>query len=99
MEPNQDPWSSEDQQTTKIKEEAIKTEKKSILPILSLIFSIIMPVVGLVLSIITLHLLKLNEKTEGRKLALTGLIISISILVLSIIFIILFFVLGLSLIF
>ncbi len=89
MDPNEDPWATrgEVQEKSKYK----KGQRESKLPLLAIIFSVLFPPAGLVLSIIALNLFKEQPEFKGKKLAVIGLIISIAILVLSVIFIILAF--------
>ena len=92
MDNSQDPWADTNKEPITEKQESKKQEEKQTLPILSLILSVIASPVGLVLSIITMHLVK-EENVMGKKLAKFGLIISIIILSLSVVAIILLFVL------
>ena len=77
MDNEQDPWTETEKEPIIREQEGKKQEEKHILPILSLILSILVSPAGLVLSIIALHLLK--EEKE-KKLAKIGLIISIVML-------------------
>ena len=101
MDPNQDPWEHDTSQRKlpKINEkrsdkkyepthDTIEThEKSSLLSIISLILSIILPPIGLILAIIILK--KNKDEFKGKTITKTALIISIVIFVVSIITIIL----------
>ncbi len=97
MNNSKDPWEEDNTQVEKTKQIMPKRinknqvqEKNSVLSIIALICSIIAPPLGLVLSIISLHILKGNPNLKGKKFAKLGIIISIVITSLAIAVIILF---------
>jgi len=62
------------------------TEKKNILPVLSLIFAFVFPIIGVILGIIALSEIKKNPNLKGRKLAIAGIVISCIFIIFNIIF-------------
>ena len=79
MDNSQDPWGTpqeekkEERQVQKFKESTERSEPKtSKLAVLSLILSIIIPPLGLALSVISLHLIKGSPNLKGRNLAITN---------------------------
>lgn len=90
MDQYQDPWIQES-----TKKEA--QEKVSITGVLAFIFSILIPPAGLILAIISLRSIKSNPNIKGYKLALAGIITSIVIIILIVIYIALVYLFGISL--
>ncbi|MBU1204696.1 MAG: DUF4190 domain-containing protein [Nanoarchaeota archaeon] len=67
-----------------------KSSDTSILPILSLIFAFLFPIVGLILGIIALSKIKKDPSLKGRGLAIAGVIISSLFMIIPLLIVILF---------
>ena len=85
MEPSENPQPSAGQKAAAKTSAPPSSQKTNVLAILGLIFGILVPIAGIILSIIALVQIKKDPNQKGKGLAIAGLTIGCVLLILGIV--------------